>query len=102
MKKLVLFLFLGISLVCYPAIKKSNVEARLLNIIARVKSGCTSTAISLGNAKSKAQAIIQTFSSSIDTEDKTKLQGLNSEITAAKDALDSVLFYIETNFDSIE
>ena len=86
----------------YAEIKKSNVEARLLSLIAQAKSRCLNTAIDLGQIKSKAQAIVTTYNTSVDTDDKTKLQGLNTVINTAKDSLDSVITYIETNFDSVE
>ena len=103
MKRLFLFLcIIGICGFAYAGMQKDNVESKLVDIIKGVKRLAVQTAISLGNLNQDGKDIVQSWDSQIDTDDKTKLQGLNAKINDAKDTLDALNLYIETEWGSIE
>ena len=103
MKKLFIGLcILGICSFAFAGMQKDNVEARLVRIISSIKSLSLSTAIRLGNLNQDGKDIVQVWGNKIDNSDKQKLQGLNTKITDAKDTLDTLNLYIETEWGSIK
>ena len=59
-------------------------------------------AIRLGNLKSEAQSIVANWDGEINPTDKSNLQGLNTLVATAKDALDDVNDYIVLTWGSIQ
>ena len=101
-KFLVIGLVIGMCSWAFAGIKQSNVERRLINIVKNVKTTALSCNVNMGNSINDAIDIIQQWGSSIDTDDKTKLQTLKVKIQDAQTELDEVVSYITINFDSIE
>ena len=95
---LVMALLVGVT---YAGIEKFDVEGRMKGYISAIYSRSVSTAVSFGNVLQDAKDLALACGSHLEADDKAKLTGLEPKVTEAKDALDDVILYIETNWPAI-
>ena len=99
MKKiLVVILVLSMVSIAYGAIVTTEGETKIGQAIRQIYQQVDSCRNSVGVVYAKAKLYITDHPTQFTTDDKTKLNGLQAEITAVDTAITSLKTYIETNF----
>ena len=103
MKKVLLVLAIGVfgvSLV-YGAITTTEGEQKIGQAIKQIYSQVDNCRNSVGVIYAKAKNYITEHPTQFTTDDKTKLNGLQAEISAVDTAIASLKSYIETSFQGL-
>ena len=97
----VFVIFLIVCWLVYAGIAQFDVEVKMKGYVRAIHIRSTNAAIDLGNTLQDAKDLVLGYGSHLEADDKTKLSGLETKVTTAKNALDDVILYIETNWPAI-
>lgn len=104
MKRVILLstIMLLVAVSAYAVLDTNKAEIRILDSIQSIKRISKSARERATVEVNRIQDVVTAFTGVLDSGDKTKLQGLQTEVTAANVALQSLEDYITTNFSSVE
>lgn len=103
MKKLIITLLaLNLAVVSYAALSVHKAESRLATVVLNIYNVAKQSAINLNNLKQEGNDIVTTHGTSLDSSDRTKLIAYGDLVIDAKDALDAVVYYKDTNWGNLE
>lgn len=90
-----------VSTIVYGAIVNTEGEQKVGQAIKSIYQQVDNCRNSVGVIYAKAKLYITEHPTQFTTDDKTKLNGLQAEITATNTAIASLKSYIETNFSGL-
>jgi len=90
-----------VSTVAYGAIVITEGEQKIGNAIKQIYQQVNNTRNSVGIVYAKAKLYVTNHPDQFTSDDRTKLSGLQTEITMVDTAIANLKIYIETNFTGL-
>ena len=101
MKKLLVVAFMLVASVAWAELTTTEGETKIIKVIRQVYSTIDQTRNRIADVYAKANVYVTAHPTQFTTADKTKLSGLQSEITDVDTAIASLKTYITTEWPGI-